>query len=73
MIAQSDSEHSRHHFFGNLIVDNELIDFTLFKSVKAPMKFKKINERKDNSLIAFKDNSSVIRGSKSNQFTFKYP
>ena len=31
------------------------------------------NERKDNSLIAFKDNSSVIRGSKSNQFTFKYP
>ena len=26
------------------------------------------NDRQDNSLIAFKDNSNVIRGSKSNQF-----
>ena len=60
-IAQSNSEHSRHHFFnGNLLVDNKNINNinnTLFKLVKEPLK-----KNNKNSLVAFSDNSSVIKG-----------
>lgn len=57
-LSQSNSEHSRHWFFrGNLIVRGKPTMETLFHIVKSP--FIK-NPR--NSIIAFKDNSSAIRG-----------
>jgi phosphoribosylformylglycinamidine synthase len=57
-LAQSNSEHSRHWFFkGRLIVNGQEVPETLFDIVKKPFI---INPR--NSIIAFKDNSSAIRG-----------
>ncbi len=57
-LSQSNSEHSRHWFFkGRLIVDGKEIPHSLIDIVKKPLK---VNS--ENSVIAFKDNSSSIKG-----------
>ena len=57
-MGQSNSEHSRHWFFGGKqILDNIEQENTLFKMVKATLK-----TSNQNSIIAFHDNSSVIEG-----------
>jgi phosphoribosylformylglycinamidine synthase len=57
-LSQSNSEHSRHWFFrGKLIVDNQEIPETLMQIVKATYL-----ANKNNSVIAFNDNSSAITG-----------
>ena len=52
-LCQSNSEHSRHWFFGGKYNINNT---SLFTSVKSTL------NRYSNSLVAFSDNSSVIRG-----------
>ncbi len=57
-VAQSNSEHSRHWFFkGKLIIDGEEAPQDLMSLVRAPL-----DARPSNSTIAFRDNSSAIRG-----------
>ncbi|MGW8283656.1 MAG: AIR synthase-related protein, partial [Gemmatimonadota bacterium] len=57
-VAQSNSEHSRHWFFrGRLVVDGNELPRSLMQMLKAPLD---ANPR--NSVIAFRDNSSAIRG-----------
>ncbi|KAK9837421.1 hypothetical protein WJX81_001177 [Elliptochloris bilobata] len=57
-IAQSNSEHSRHWFFGaQLVLDGEPAPETLMQMVKATLR-----ANPNNSVIGFKDNSSAIRG-----------
>ncbi|MBZ0157286.1 MAG: phosphoribosylformylglycinamidine synthase [Alphaproteobacteria bacterium] len=57
-LSQSNSEHSRHWFFrGKLVVDGREIPETLMQIVKEPYR-----RNPNNSIIAFKDNSSAIRG-----------
>ena len=57
-IAQSNSEHSRHWFFkGRLFVDGREMPHHLLQLVQEPLR---LNPR--NSTIAFRDNSSAIRG-----------
>ncbi|MCX8030830.1 MAG: phosphoribosylformylglycinamidine synthase [Thermodesulfovibrionales bacterium] len=57
-LSQSNSEHSRHWFFkGKLIINNDESPETLMEIIKEPYK---VNP--NNSLIAFKDNSSAIKG-----------
>ena len=57
-LSQSNSEHSRHWFFrGRLVVDGTDVPDTLFKIVKATWE-----ANRNNSVIAFSDNSSAIRG-----------
>ncbi|UCG87668.1 MAG: phosphoribosylformylglycinamidine synthase, partial [Gemmatimonadota bacterium] len=57
-IAQSNSEHSRHWFFkGRLIIDKEEIQQHLIGLIRRPL-----DANPNNSVIAFKDNSSAIRG-----------
>lgn len=57
-LSQSNSEHSRHWFFrGRLIVDGREAPGTLMKIVKAAYE-----ANPNNSVIAFSDNSSAIRG-----------
>lgn len=57
-LAQGNSEHSRHWFFGGKFeIDGETMPSTLFQWVKRPFK-----ENPCNSTIAFKDNSSALRG-----------
>ena len=57
-LGQANSEHSRHWFFnGKLVIDKKEIPETLFDIVRAP-----IRANKENSIIAFKDNSSAIKG-----------
>ncbi len=57
-LSQSNSEHSRHWFFrGRLLVDGKEIPETLMQVVKEPYK-----RNPNNSIIAFKDNSSAISG-----------
>ncbi|MEK6672895.1 MAG: phosphoribosylformylglycinamidine synthase, partial [Nitrospirota bacterium] len=59
-LGQSNSEHSRHWFFrGRLVIDGITIPHTLMEIIKRPY-----NENPNNSVIAFKDNSSAIRGYK---------
>jgi phosphoribosylformylglycinamidine synthase len=59
-LSQSNSEHSRHWFFkGRLIIDSEEIKESLMQIVKEPYK-----RNPNNSVIAFRDNSSAIRGYK---------
>ena len=56
-MGQSNSEHSRHWFFGGkMVIDGEEKPNTLFQMVKATL------TEKGNSIIAFHDNSSAIRG-----------
>jgi phosphoribosylformylglycinamidine synthase len=57
-LSQSNSEHSRHWFFrGRLIVDGNEATDTLMKIVKATYE-----ANRNNSVIAFSDNSSSIKG-----------
>lgn len=57
-IGQANSEHSRHLFFkGRLIIDGEEVPESLIDIVKAPWK-----AYPSNSLLAFADDSSAIRG-----------
>lgn len=56
-LAQSNSEHSRHWFFGGrLILDSVETPVSLFQLVKSTL------VENSNSVIAFHDNSSAIRG-----------
>ncbi len=58
-MGQSNSEHSRHWFFGGkMVIDGEEKEDTLFKMVKATLP----KDIPNNSIIAFHDNSSSIRG-----------
>ncbi|TKB27167.1 phosphoribosylformylglycinamidine synthase [Desulfopila sp. IMCC35006] len=57
-LNNANSEHSRHGFFkGKQVIDGEEMDSTLFDLVTATL-----NAHPKGSLIAFKDNSSVIQG-----------
>ncbi|MFH1764730.1 MAG: phosphoribosylformylglycinamidine synthase, partial [Gemmatimonadota bacterium] len=57
-IAQSNSEHSRHWFFkGRLVIDGQEMPNHLIEVVQRPLE-----AHPSNSVIAFKDNSSTIRG-----------
>ncbi|HWR89259.1 MAG TPA: AIR synthase-related protein, partial [Dissulfurispiraceae bacterium] len=57
-LSQSNSEHSRHWFFrGRLIIDGKEMPHTLMQVVKEPYL-----RNPGNSVIAFSDNSSAIRG-----------
>ena len=56
-LGQSNSEHSRHWFFGGkMVIDGEEKKETLFSMVKATL------PKVSNSIIAFHDNSSAIEG-----------
>ena len=56
-MAQSNSEHSRHWFFGaHLVINGERMPESLMQIVKATLK-----ANPGNSVIGFKDNSSAIR------------
>ncbi|KAH7485216.1 putative phosphoribosylformylglycinamidine synthase, chloroplastic/mitochondrial [Phytophthora ramorum] len=58
-MGQSNSEHSRHWFFGGkIVVDGKEMPQTLFQMVKDTL----TENAKKNSVIAFHDNSSVIKG-----------
>ena len=58
-MGQSNSEHSRHWFFGGkMVIDGEEKSDTLFQMVKATLP----KDVPNNSVIAFHDNSSSIRG-----------
>ncbi|MFC2006875.1 phosphoribosylformylglycinamidine synthase, partial [Chloroflexota bacterium] len=60
MLGNNNSEHSRHWFFkGKLIVDGQAVPNTLLQIIKSP-----ILKNPANSIIAFNDNSSAIRGYK---------
>src|SRR3990167_4869319 len=57
-LAQANSEHSRHFFFkGRLVIDGASVPETLMDLIKQPWV---VNP--GNSLIAFGDDSSAIRG-----------
>jgi len=57
-IAQSNSEHSRHWFFrGRLVIDGAEIPSSLLDMVREPLE-----RNPNNSIIAFRDNSSSLRG-----------
>ncbi len=57
-IAQSNSEHSRHWFFkGRIVIEGEVQTKTLMDLVREPL-----DRNPGNSTVAFKDNSSAIRG-----------
>jgi phosphoribosylformylglycinamidine synthase len=58
MLGNNNSEHSRHWFFkGKLKVDGKNVPETLIQIVKSTLK-----ANPSNSVIAFSDNSSAIRG-----------
>jgi phosphoribosylformylglycinamidine synthase len=58
-VGQSNSEHSRHWFFGGkMIIDGEEKKETLFQMVKSTLP----KDKPTNSVIAFHDNSSAIKG-----------
>lgn len=68
-LGQSNSEHSRHWFFnGRLIIDGEEKPDNLLDLMKDPLR---TNPR--NSIIAFKDNSSGIRGYKISTIIPEHP
>lgn len=57
-LAQANSEHSRHHFFkGQIIIDGKKMPRTLLEIIEAPYQ-----KMPGNSVIAFHDNSSAVRG-----------
>lgn len=57
-LSQSNSEHSRHWFFkGRLVIDGKEMPETLMSLIRQTLE-----HNPDNSVIAFKDNSSAIRG-----------
>ena len=56
-MAQSNSEHSRHWFFGaNIVIDGQSQPDSLMKIMKSTL-----SANPGNSVIGFKDNSSAIR------------
>jgi phosphoribosylformylglycinamidine synthase len=58
-VGQSNSEHSRHWFFGGkMIIDGVEKKETLFQMVKSTLP----KDKPTNSVIAFHDNSSAIKG-----------
>ncbi len=58
-LGQSNSEHSRHWFFrGRLVIDGEEMPVDLFELIGDPYR-----KNPRNSIIAFEDNSSSIKGS----------
>jgi len=60
MLGNNNSEHSRHWFFkGKLVVDGEEVPNTLLQIIRST-----IQKNPANSIIAFSDNSSAIRGYK---------
>ncbi|MEJ2215654.1 MAG: phosphoribosylformylglycinamidine synthase [Gemmatimonadota bacterium] len=68
-IAQSNSEHSRHWFFkGRLVIDGEEVPEHLMALIQAPWK-----AHPNNSTIAFRDNSSAIRGYRIRTITPAHP
>jgi phosphoribosylformylglycinamidine synthase len=68
-IAQSNSEHSRHWFFkGRLVIDGEEAPHHLFEIVRRPYE-----ANPNNSVIAFHDNSSAIRGFPTNVLVSSEP
>ncbi len=57
-MAQSNSEHSRHWFFkGRIVIDGQELPHSLIDLIQEPLR---VNP--NNSTIAFKDNSSAIKG-----------
>lgn len=57
-LSQSNSEHSRHWFFkGRLIIGGKEIPGNLMSIVRAPLE-----RAPNNSVVAFRDNSSAIKG-----------
>lgn len=57
-LGQANSEHSRHWFFkGKIVIDGVVMPRTLLEVVQSTLK-----ANPGNSVIAFKDNSSAIRG-----------
>ncbi|MFH1859050.1 MAG: phosphoribosylformylglycinamidine synthase [Patescibacteria group bacterium] len=57
-LGQANSEHSRHWFFkGKIIIDKKMMSETLLEII-----FSTLKNNPNNSLIAFKDNSSAIKG-----------
>ncbi len=57
-LGQSNSEHSRHWFFkGKIFIEGKEMPHTLMEIIMQPLQAKPAN-----SIIAFKDNSSAIRG-----------
>ncbi len=68
-IAQSNSEHSRHWFFkGKLILDGVEKPDDLIAMIQGPLK-----ANRNNSVIAFNDNSSSIRGVETTALTPSEP
>ncbi len=68
-LSQSNSEHSRHWFFkGRLVIDGKEVPYSLMDIIKHPLK-----TNAGNSIIAFKDNSSAIRGCDILTIMPKYP
>lgn len=63
-LSQGNSEHSRHWFFtGKMCVDGILRENSLLDNIKAPLKhIRKVSKAHDNSVVAFSDNASAIRG-----------
>ncbi|MEW6109248.1 MAG: phosphoribosylformylglycinamidine synthase [Nitrospirota bacterium] len=57
-LSQSNSEHSRHWFFkGRLIIDGEEMPWNLMEIIRQTLE-----SNPGNSIIAFRDNSSAIKG-----------
>ncbi|RPI33447.1 MAG: phosphoribosylformylglycinamidine synthase, partial [Nitrospiraceae bacterium] len=57
-LSQSNSEHSRHWFFkGRLVIDGKEVSENLMEIIRQTL-----DGNPNNSVIAFKDNSSAIRG-----------
>ncbi len=57
-IAQSNSEHSRHWFFkGRIVIDRREMPASLIGMIRGPLE-----QNPENSVIAFKDNSSAVSG-----------
>lgn len=57
-VGQANSEHCRHWFFkGKLFIDGQVVPYTLLELVQSTLK-----ANSGNSVIAFKDNSSAIKG-----------
>lgn len=68
-LAQSNSEHSRHWFFkGKLVIDGEPVEKPLFDIVRDTLE-----ANPNNSVVAFADNSSTIRGNTIPALTPKNP
>ena len=69
MLGNNNSEHSRHWFFkGKLVIDGRQVPESLLQLVKST-----ISRNPTNSIIAFSDNSSAIRGYRIQTITPRQP